>query len=274
MATKQKPPTEEIVDILQVSRGRLEAYIVGTSPLFCNRMSEKAKRDLLMPRGKKTATEKLVTLKHAPYDEYRASMYTLSDDTAPTRIAIRATAFKGAMSQAALDLPGARKAQIGRLVHVDGDYVAIFGVPQIHLGGVIQAGMSRVPDIRTRAIVPEWACRLEITFVQPIMQAQAVVNLLAAAGMIDGVGDWRPEKGKGNYGQFEIVDAHDERYRRIVETGGRDVQDAAISNPIAYDDETQELLAWYDAELSRRKSQGKSQVPTETAPAVTVERSH
>lgn len=253
---KSNTPDPSSVDILQVERGTLEVCVLGTSPIILNRMSEKAKRELLMPKGRKTAVDKATTLKHNPMEEYRASAYQIRSKECPALLAVLATAFKGAMATAALDLPGAKKAQIGRLTYVNGDYVPIFGVPKLSMAIVRSADMNRTPDVRTRAIVENWACRLSVTYIKPLMRPQAVTNLLAAAGMSIGVGDWRPEKGKGNYGQFEIVAIDDKRFIDVIETGGREAQEAAIENPACYDDETTSLLAWFDDELAKRSLRG------------------
>lgn len=256
MANAKANTTAESVDILQVERGTLELCVLGTSPIILNRMSEKAKRELLMPKGRKTATEKATSLKHNPIEEYRASAYQIRAADSPTLLAVLATSFKGAMATAALDLPGAKKAQIGRLTYVNGDYVPLFGVPQLFMSVVRSADMNKTPDVRTRAIVPQWACRLSVTYIKPLMRPQAVLNLIAASGLSIGVGDWRPEKGKGNYGQFEIVSDSDPRYVSIVKAGGRTAQEAALETPVCYDDETSSLLAWFDDELSKRTLRG------------------
>lgn len=247
---------EEISDILKVSTGELECYIVGTSPLILNRMSEKAKHELLMPKGRKSAIDKATTLKHMPIAEYRASAYTLKDESRPMLLALLSTAFKGAIRSAALDMPGAKKAQIGRLTYIAGEFVGIYGLPKLFMSVTRSADMNRTPDVRTRAIVPEWACRITITYVQPLIRAQAVANLLAAAGITIGVGDWRPEKGAGSYGQFRIVDKDDADFKRIVKEGGRKAQIEALEHPVAYDDETTELLSWFEDELVTRQKKG------------------
>lgn len=255
MATK-KSTAEESVDIIKVSQGTVECCILGTSPLILNRMSEKAKHELLLPRGRKTAVEKATTLKHNPIEEYRASSYRISDDKAPTHLAHLTTAFKGSLRQAALDMPGAKKSQIGRLTYVEGEYVGIFGEPKLFMSVTRSADMNKTPDVRTRAIVPKWACHLTVTFVQPLIRNQAVANLLAAAGITIGVGDWRPEKGSGSYGQFKLVGHDDPEYRDIVKNGGRAAQVRALEHPTCYDDETTELLSWFQDEISRRKLAG------------------
>ncbi len=256
MAKAKSTAPQEISDILTVTTGQFDCYIVGTSPLILNRMSEKAKHELLMPKGRKNAIEKATTLKHIPLDEFRASAYTLKDGNAPTLLAMLSTSFKGALRSAALDMPGAKKAQIGRLTYLDGEYVGIYGVPKLFMSVTRSADMAKTPDVRTRAIVPQWACQLRVTFVQPLIRAQAVANLLAAAGLTIGVGDWRPEKGAGNYGQFRLADKTDADFLRIFKEGGRKAQQAALDHPTCYDDDTTELLSWFDDERSRRQLKG------------------
>lgn len=255
---KTSTPDAGAVDILQVERGTLEVCVLGTSPIILNRMSEKARHELLLPRGRKGAVEKATTLKHNPLEEFRASAYTLPDGAPmpPTLLAVLATSFKGAMATAALDLPGAKKAQIGRLTYVNGDRVSLYGLPQLMMSIVRSADMNKTPDVRTRAIVPAWACFLSVTYIKPLMRPNAVANLLAASGLTIGVGDWRPEKGKGNYGQFEIVSPTDERFTEIVKYGGRVPQIEAMETPICYDDETTTLLAWFEGELANRNLRG------------------
>ena len=240
------------VFITKVEQGVADFCIVGTAPLICNRMSSKVMQELLLPRGRKTAAEKAGSLKHEPLIEYRNSPYTSLDDTNPTRIQLLASMFKGAMKTAALDIPGAKKAQIGRLTYVESDRVNVYGVPQIFMSVTRSADMNRTPDVRTRAILPEWALRISIRFAQPIIKLQSVANLLAAGGITSGVGDWRVEKGSGGYGTYRIVSDDDPDFVRIVATGGRQAQDEALATPTAYDDETEELLSWYDVEAKRR----------------------
>ena len=263
MATRKASDAEaERIDVLQVTKAEIHCHIVGTSPLILNRMSEKARRTLLLPGGPKTAAERQSTLKHDPMEEFAASPYRIRADSAPTLLAVMASAFKGAMATAALDLPGAKKAQIGRLVYVEGDLIGIYGEPQLFMSVARSADINHTPDIRTRVIVPQWACELTVTHVIPILRSQPVLNLLAAAGLTAGVGDWRPEKGKGSYGQFRLADADDTAYAQITATWGREQQQAAMASPSFYDAESEDLFAWWSAEAKRR---GFSTVRTEVA---------
>lgn len=230
----------------------IELAILGTRPIILNRMAEKARRELLMPSGRKTTADRAQSLKHDPVAEFRASPYTLADDEQPTWLAHMASAFKGAMMSAALDLPGAKKTQIGRLVYVEGTYVPLYGIPEIFSSITRSADINRTPDVRTRAIVPEWAASIAVTFAVPLLNERSVINLLAAAGKICGIGDWRPEKGKGTFGQFAIADHSEVRYQEIIAAGGRAAQIAAMNDPKPYDQETEELLAWFEETATSR----------------------
>jgi len=55
--------------------GRASFWLKGKTPIIFNAMSAKAKHDLLLPKGRKTAAEKAQTLKHDPEEEYRNSVY-------------------------------------------------------------------------------------------------------------------------------------------------------------------------------------------------------
>jgi hypothetical protein len=247
---KKRDDNHEI-SILAISQAAVTLHVLGTTPLVYNRMAEKARRELLLPRGRKTAADRAATLKHNPLEEYRASVYRYTDDTQPTRLCFPAPAFKSALATAALDLPGARKAQIGRLTWVAGTEVEIYGVPKLMMSVVRSADPNRTPDIRTRAVVPRWACKVTINYVQPQLSAQSIANLLSAAGVLVGIGDFRQEKGKGSYGQFQLVEATDMEWCDVVLNGGRKAQDAALEHPKPYDAETAEQLDWFGAEIVR-----------------------
>lgn len=247
-----KPATDVAIVIDAVRTASITVHVIGTSPLVANSMSEKARHELLAPAGRKNAAAKAASLKHDPLEEFRASPYRLG--SGPTLIGIKSTAFKGAMGTAALDLPNATRSRIGRLVYVEGDMVPIYGIPEVSMAIVRSADMNRTPDVRTRAILPRWAAKIDIRFVVPMINEQSVVNLLGAGGITAGVGDWRPEKGKGNFGQYRLTNADDPEYLRIVAEGGREAQVYAMENPGFYDTETETLWSWFGEEMKRRGS--------------------
>lgn len=247
-----KKETSTELQIVRIDTETLHVHILGTSPLIMARMSEKAKYELLAGSRRKTAVEKASAMKHDPIEEYRASPYRMPNQSAKSLLGFPSSAFKAAMETAALETPGAKKAQIGRLVSVPWLNTEIYGLPMLFMAVVRSADMNKTPDIRTRAILPEWACRLSVTYVTPQLRAVHVGNLLATAGIVSGIGDWRQEKGAGSFGSFRIVDQDDADWNRIVSSQGRSAQEAAMESPEYYDNETREMMSWYNAERARR----------------------
>lgn len=248
---KGKSDVQEIT-IEGIKTESTPAYLVGMTPLIYNAMSEKARQVLLVGGTKKNAAEKAASLKHDPLEEYRNSVYRTRAEEA-TRLNFPTGAIKKAIASAALDLPGANKSQIGRLVWIQGDRVPVYGVPQIFCSIVRSAGMDKTPDVRTRAILPRWCMALDsITYVRPNLTAKTVLSLLAAAGLLNGIGDWRQQKGSGSYGQFRVAAPDDPEIKFLMSSAGRDAQDAALDDPAPYDEETERLLAWFRDEVARR----------------------
>ena len=252
MARKAAEKSPEI-DVVQLKQGEVTVCVLGRSPLIYNAMSEKAKRELLMPKGRMTSAEKRTNLKHDPIDEFRNSVYRAMGNLGPTRLVFPATGFKRALMDAALDMPtNASKAQMGRLTYVVGSDVNIWGVPELLMSVVRSADMNKTPDVRTRAILPQWASKVTIRYVEPMLNATTVTTLLAAAGFVLGIGDFRQQKGAGNFGTFELVSEDDEEYQSVISAGGLVPQDAALADPTPHDAESEALLQWYAAERERR----------------------
>src|SRR5699024_3332029 len=139
-----------------------------------------------------------------------------------------ASAFKQGMVAAAGRVPGGVKAEIRQLVWTEGDLLPIYGTPKLFMSVTRSAGINRTPDVRTRVIVPEWATVVPVTFTEGLITETSIVNLLSAAGEICGLGDWRPEKGSGTFGQYDLVNSDDEAFQSIVKNGGRATQGEAM----------------------------------------------
>ena len=245
-------PKEKVIPQITIEEIRTERaflWIRSKSPLIYHAMSSKAKYELLYPKGRKTTAEKQQSMKHDPLSEYRLSTYRRSGK-GPTRLVFPATAFKAALCDAALEVPGTNKRQIGRLIWVCGDCVDMYGVPQMHMAVVRMSDMNRTPDIRTRAILPEWACCVEVEYVVPTLNETTISRLLSHAGIKLGIGDFRQGKGKGSNGQFTLCDEKD--VAGLIKSGAIKAQDAALDNPVSYDVETEELYHWFTEEVIRR----------------------
>lgn len=241
----------EGITIVKVDRGLATFCILGTTPIILNRMSEKAMHELLMPK-KKTAADRASSLKHDPMTEFLASPYIDPNEDGPTYIQHLSTAFKCAIKDSALDVPGSSKAQIGRLCWVERERLPIYGIPKMLMSVTRSADMNKTPDVRTRCIVPQWATQITVSYVKPILNETSIVNLVVSAGMCQGIGDWRTGKGSGTFGAFEVVNKTDPRYLSIMKNGGRKAQVKAMDNVEYYDKETEDLFAWFQKEVKAR----------------------
>lgn len=263
---KKKESNEEIV-VSEINFGMMEFCVLGRTPFICNRMSEKVKMELLFPTGKKSKAEKAISLKHNPFEEYRNSPYRVVDIASLKKLgyiqkgedpylAHVAPAFKKAIASMGLDIPGTNKKQMLRLLWVEGERIPIYGIPKLFMAVVRCADQNRTPDIRTRAIISEWACRVIVKFAIPILNETTVTKLFCASGIMQGVGDWRNEKGSGTYGQFELVQPNDHRFLKIIKEGGKKEQEKALKYPEMYDDETANLIALFQVQATQRGIKG------------------
>lgn len=266
MAIKKTSSTEPL-HVEKLKRNFTTVFVLGTTPLVMNRLSKKAKEELLLPRRTMNKAARAQTQKHNPPEEFRDSIYRCRDLGAPTLLHIPNGAFKKSMASAALDMEGATKAQIGRLVQITDATVHIYGVPYLYMEPVRLAGIVKTPDIRTRAKLPQWCCKFEIKYVGNQIRQQDIVNLMDAAGDIVGVGDGRTEKGTYNNGQWRLCEPDDKEWHAIANKQARKAQQAAMDNPTAVDEETEELLSWYYAEILRRE---QDQPITRAAPGAVV----
>jgi hypothetical protein len=227
--------------------------------MIMNRMSEKARQELLLPGRKKNMAERSVTLKHNPPEEFRLSAYRTLEQGSPTRIIVPGGSFASALADAALDTPGATKAQMQRLTRVPDINVPLYGLPELFMAVVRTAGINKTPDIRTRAIFKEWAAYVHVTYVKDLLTERSITNLFAAAGFICGIGDWRGQKG-GSYGSFELVNEDNKDFQRIIRTMGKSAQDKGLKEEHPYDYETEELLSWFRSEMIIREKQGSKEI--------------
>lgn len=248
----RKKSAESVVEVQEVSIVEFDVRIIGTTPLFQNRMSAKVLQGLLVGSKKKTAAER-AQIKHNPLEEFRASAETVPDG--PTALGIKVVAIKAAMCDAAIETAGLTKAGTQRLLYMPGSYATLYGVPQLRMDVVRSADINKTPDVRTRAFLPKWGAEFRVGFVTPQLSTQAVATLLSNAGILIGIGDFRQQKGKGAYGSFRIATDEDQaEWDSLVETGGRKQQLAALESPEYADDETAELMAFWEAENRRRSA--------------------
>lgn len=248
MATKN----EGTLHIDALKQGRIRLRLIGTTPMYMNNMSIKAKRDLLIGGGRKTAAEKK-DIKHDPEREFRDSAH--KHEVGETLLCFPAPGVKSAMATAALETPGVTKSSVQRLIFLPQQKISVWGKPYLKMDVVRSADMNRTPDIRTRCYLPRWVAEVDIAYVTPTLSAHAIVSLLSNAGVVVGLGDFRQEKGRGSYGTFAVAgdDLGDwQAYWDEITKEGRDVQRDALDNPELADADTVELMEILNEERARR----------------------
>lgn len=241
------------IDIKPLTRASVPLRIIGTTPMFQNRMSAKVKQQLLVGGRKKTAADR-VHIKHHPLAEFRDSAEVLPDG--PTALGLRVVAVKAAMATAAIETEGLTKTGVQRLLFMPGDHAALYGTPQLRMDVVRSADIAKTPDVRTRCYLPRWGAEIKVQFITPQLSLSSVAALLCNAGVLVGLGDFRQEKGKGAFGAFRVLGEgeDDTEWDDLVANHGRDAQEEALANPAYANDETAELMAFYEQEVARRSA--------------------
>jgi hypothetical protein len=248
MAVKKAEAGALQIDALK--QGRVTLRMIGTTPLYYNAMSLKVKHTLQAGGAKKTAAEKR-ELKHDPEGEFRESVYR--QGSGDTLLCFPAPGVKAAMATAALETAGVTKSSVNRLIFLPQQKISVWGKPYLKCDVVRSADMNRTPDVRTRAYLPRWCAQVDIAFVTPTLTARSIVSLLCNAGVVVGIGDFRQEKGKGSFGTFRVIGDGDTdaEWDDIVQEG-RAVQEYALFNPECADEDTEDLIEMYRAEVMRR----------------------
>ena len=248
MAVKRAEAGSLQIDALK--QGRVTLRMIGTTPLYYNAMSLKVKHTLQAGGAKKTAAEKR-ELKHDPEQEFRESVYRQGQGE--TLLCFPAPGVKAAMATAALETAGVTKSSVNRLIFLPQQKINVWGRPLLKCDVVRSADMNKTPDIRTRAYLPRWCAEVQIAFVSPTLSVRSIVSLLANAGVVVGIGDFRQEKGKGSFGTFRVVgDADSDAEWDEITQEGRAVQQEALLSPECADDDTEELMDMFEAEVQRR----------------------
>jgi hypothetical protein len=238
--------------VVRLKKKKIVFCILGQTPLIMNKLSAKAKQQLLLPDRKTRGAAREQSLKHDPYQEFLDAMHKTDDPTAPTVALLPSLSFKNAICGTAKDTPDeTNTALMKRHTFVFGEYVNIYGIPKMRMDSVRCANAGRTPDIRTRPVFPEWCAEFCLEFTVPLLNEAAVISLACNAGTM-GVGDFRQERGAGNYGTFEVCDRDNPDFKRIKAAGGRAKQAKAIAHPEMNDEDTQFLWTWWQEEALQR----------------------
>lgn len=271
MARKKVSNETLAIEIAEIRMAEARFNIMGVSPLIMHRFSQKAWQELTLPKIRSNRAGLQQTLKHDLLAEYRGAFYRNRDPKAPTFFHVPNGAFHAAISDVALDLAGPKKAQMERLTQITDVNIHLYGVPEMYCAMVRNSDQNRTPDVRTRPIFPQWGCTITVQFLQGALTERSIAHLVSAAGLLRGVGDWRPQKG-GPFGRYKLVRDNDSEFRSLMKTQARKSQMAAYEKPAYFDADTEELAVWFSEEVRRREMEGQLQGDEAALPDVAIHR--
>lgn len=189
--------------------------IVGDTPLIVHKWSEKAKKEILDAQMQVAKTKKKEAKN--PEQDYVDTIYFLDGEPAEktaaaldealrngARIGFPATAFK----QCAIDgayWSGAipKKTDVKAAFHIPAEFVEIHGTVAPREDMVKVGGMTKVADIRYRAMIQDWWADVPIKYNSGTIKLEHIANMLNLGGFACGVGEWRNEK-NGVFGSFHV----------------------------------------------------------------------
>lgn len=194
MASRNQSAGTIEIEGLKIERMLVE--VEGESPLIMHRWSDKAKRMMWDKQQKAAPKGKEI---RNPQQEVEDALYR--DEAGHP--AMPSTAFKSAIVEACAQFGRTiTKKLVSQSVHVDGEYVRIFGDYEPR-EDMVRVGMG-VADIRFRPQFSQWRAVIPISYNSVAISKEQIIKLLEAAGFGVGVGDYRPERG-GQFGRFRIV---------------------------------------------------------------------
>jgi hypothetical protein len=199
------PEMAATITIERIQKVMIEVPIVGVTPLIPHRWSAKARNMMLAKQQGKLTKAK------APKDpslEASEATYWMPDGG----VGMPSLAFKSAIADAARYFDKSVTIEsLKRAIYVDG-IVGEDGMPLVAITGdpemfeAMPRNATGVADLRYRNRVWPWSATLRVTYIESMMTAESVVNLVDASG-IGGVGDWRPSSPKsksGTYGTYRV----------------------------------------------------------------------
>lgn len=214
MATKKM----EVIEIKPIEMREVKLTIVGDTPLIMHAWSEKAKKQMLDAQmGKSKGKQKE---KKNPVEDFINSMHWLTEKpTEYTEEAFLAAIQNGArfgfpvtsLKQAAISASYRKgwtkdKASLRGVFFIDGefgDFMEIKSDPPVMREDMVKVGMGTA-DLRYRGEFRNWSADFTLRYdVNGQYDLAAIINMIAAGGIVCGLGEWRTER-DGRFGMFSV----------------------------------------------------------------------
>lgn len=198
--TIEPPKATVAVKIPQLKIARMTLTIRGLAPYIAHGWSEKSRR-MMADKQQGEAVNKKEPRR--PKEECEAAKIR---DPHTGKEAVPSLHIKCAMASASTFVDGMSRKEILGAIFVEGEYLPLSYKKCVMREDVtrVGGGMNKTATLAYRPEYHDWTVKVPIRFLENVVSASEVVNLLNLAGMCIGLGDWRIEK-KGVHGAFEVV---------------------------------------------------------------------
>lgn len=193
----EKPVEHRELHVEQTKIATIKVKIVGTSPLLQNALSERKIAKIL---GKGIGEP---SKKNEPRDikrEVEEAKHKLPNG----KIFIPAYAFKAGIVEMTPYFENVNKKMMAGVQVLPVQIPIKYKSEEINRDvGRNQYMGKKIPVVIFRPQFNDWSCELIIKFDESLISPDRIVALLKKAGLQDGVGDFRPQRG-GLYGMYEV----------------------------------------------------------------------
>jgi hypothetical protein len=196
-----------IATIPGVKTEMLTTLIIGISPLMTHKFSEKARQKILDTHiGEAVAGRE----KKDPHANFMAARYRLTDgsDGVPAG-GLKACIVRGFIKGSGVFATKAKGAIRITADDPTSNLVRILTPTEPSMREDCVRNASGVVDIRHRPEYWPWAMRLEVEYLPSIASARQILQAIATAGFIEGIGEWRPgskDSLSGTLGSFRLAE--------------------------------------------------------------------
>ena len=176
-----------VEDVKDFDIQTLKLRVVGVSPLICRKWDYTNGCKI----GERPAQQ-------TPEEAFRAALHILPDG----RYGFPTIAFKNAaVSACGSSDTGITKLMARQAFCVVGEWAVLEGEPVMRGDVVKIAGVS---GIRYGAEFKRWATEITVRLNAKLVYPERLWRLFEHAGMVSGIGLWRPER-DGSYGRFKVT---------------------------------------------------------------------
>lgn len=192
----------EIIQLPKFTQAAVQITVRGRTALITNAFSE---QDFLkIEEGQKgdKAIGKKERQGRDPQTEYLGKIYRTSDG----RPGFPANGIKRSMVTAGGRFTDAVSTRLRGFFTIPDEIVPIISPyqPRMRRDRVRLSDMKRTTSVAYRPEFLQWSMEIPFVYSEQHIDAQGLANLLAFAGSLVGIGDWRPEC-NGNFGMFDVV---------------------------------------------------------------------